>query len=179
MCVCVCVCVCVQGLEGEAGNVGLRGRSPIGVQGAQGVNGAQGMEGPKGGQGARGDGGQSGLPGARGDPGAPGTTGKAGRPAKRALLPKCGMTDTSNKNVCCGSARIDWQNFYGTGAYTDIDTNSCKFSGDDVMYFTEIFGQGGQWTKNGAQAIIPRQKADSGSTSTRPRCMAALLRHGK
>jgi len=67
--------------------------------------------------------------------------------------------DTEKQNVCCGSGVVDWQNFYGTGAYMDIDTNSCKFSGDDVMYFTEIFGQGGQWTKNGAQAIYTSTKS--------------------
>ena len=43
--------------------------------------------------------------------------------------------------------------YHGAGAYLDVDTHKCKFSDSDVMYFTNIHGNGGQWTSVGAQAI--------------------------
>jgi len=146
-----------QGLEGQTGNGGARGTSPAGPLGSTGVSGAQGVEGPKGGSGKRGASGAFGYPGSRGDPGQSGYIGKAGRNAKRLPAAKCGMTDTMKKNVCCGIAAIDWRSF-GNNAYIDVNTRSCKFSDNDVMYFTEIFGSGGQWTSLGAQALYSSSK---------------------
>jgi len=35
--------------------------------------------------------------------------------------------DIQKKNVCCGDGVVNWHNFYGQGAYIDINTKGCKF----------------------------------------------------
>jgi hypothetical protein len=44
------------------------------------------------------------------------------------------------------------------GSYLDVDTSGCKFSEDSVMYFSELFGQGGQWTKVGQTSLYSSSK---------------------
>jgi len=50
-------------------------------------------------------------------------------------------------------SQVAWQNYQDAGSFLDVDTSGCKFSEDSVMYFTEMFGQGGQWTGMGQTAI--------------------------
>jgi len=55
--------------------------------------------------------------------------------------------------VCVCYSQVAWQNYQDAGSFLDVDTSGCKFSEDSVMYFTEMFGQGGQWTGMGQTAI--------------------------
>jgi len=148
-----------QGLDGQQGNRGPRGQSPAGPYGSAGVSGAPGPQGPKGGLGSRGPPGPPGYPGTRGDPGQPGYRGKPGRDAKQLPKSKCGIKDELEHNMCCGIATVDWHNYHNVGSFMDINTGACKFKDDSVMYFTEIAGNGGQWTSVGAQAIYSSHKS--------------------
>jgi hypothetical protein len=148
-----------QGLPGQKGNIGPRGTSPMGAPGNPGPNGGQGTVGGKGPQGARGDPGPHGRPGERGDPGTFGATGPLGKDAKRLPAAQCGQQTEDHKlNVCCGQAVVAWKDYFSSGSYLDVDTSGCKFSEDSVMYFSELFGQGGQWTKVGETSLYSSSK---------------------
>ena len=89
-----------------------------------------------------------------------GRRGKAGKNAVRLDPSKCGVSeDSGNKNVCCGRVRVAWNDYYSSGAYLDVDTQKCKFEEDSVMYFTDMFGYGGQWTGVGHTALYSSNKA--------------------
>lgn len=149
-----------QGLPGQKGNIGPRGTSPGGAMGNPGPNGSPGVQGGKGPQGKRGDPGPQGRTGQRGNSGTHGMTGVPGKPAKQLPPPQCGQKEKDGKlNVCCGQAVVAWKDYHSEGSYLDVDTNNCKFSEDSVMYFTEIFGQGGQWTELGQTALYSSSKS--------------------
>lgn len=48
---------------------------------------------------------------------------------------------------------------YGANAFIDVDTRSCKFTSDDVLYFTDNYGSGGQWEEMGINAIYSTTKS--------------------
>jgi hypothetical protein len=124
--------------------VGPKGVSEQGVPGPTGTAGPTGRAGSKGAPGANGPPGVPGQPGLRGPTGATGARGKSGRDGQRydpGPCPGVGVDigPSSGSSVCCGISPVNWVDS-PAGVYMDINTKSCKFSDDNVLYFTSLKG---------------------------------------
>ena len=109
--------------------------------GANGITGSKGSTGPTGTVGPRGPLGPPGPPGDRGPPGVSGFSGAPGIDSKPLPPGGCGGQDLAGNNICCGQQSQNWQSLSGDRrAFLAIDTSSCKFSNDKVMYFTTLIG---------------------------------------
>ena len=146
------------GQDGQKGGKGKPGFAPAGPPGAPGDTGPRGPKGDKGAKGARGSEGAPGPPGPAGIAGIRGVKGGFGKDAKQKPIPIClGQTDTKQKTICHGFATISWHTYY-TGAYVDVSTAGCKFSSDDVLYFTSVTGNGYNPELTGASSIYSASK---------------------
>jgi hypothetical protein len=74
-------------------------------------------------------------------------TGKQFKPGK------CGVRSIDKKSICCGRSQVHWATWAGGAVTMDINTGSCEFKEDAVMYFPYVKGNGHQWALNSANTI--------------------------
>ena len=146
------------GLDGQKGGKGKPGMAPAGPPGPPGPQGARGPKGDRGAKGARGAEGATGPPGPQGRAGIEGLVGPFGKDAKKLPVPVCkGQTSSHGQTICHGFASVAWHTYY-TGAYIDVDTRGCKWSSNDVQYFTFLTGNGWIEALTGGSSIYSPTK---------------------
>ncbi len=146
------------GQDGTKGGPGPAGIAPPGPPGPPGLTGVRGPKGDTGAKGLRGEEGLPGPPGAQGIQGITGGTGGPGKDGPMLPIPKCKGAVSDDKSICHGESNVNWNSFYNSGAYLDIDTSPCKMSNDDVQYFTFLTGNAYAESLTGGSAIYSPTK---------------------
>jgi len=121
------------------------------------VVGAPGGTGSKGPPGPNGPPGVPGQPGLRGQTGATGARGRPGRDGQKfdpGPCPGVGVDvgGAKGSSVCCGISPVSWVDS-PAGVYIDVNTESCKFTDDKVLYFTSLKGNYGTQYMLGAATV--------------------------
>lgn len=145
----------VEGQPGQKGNMGPKGLAPQGPSGPDGNIGAKGATGKQGPPGLRGYTGDVGAPGPKGPTGVSGFKGMPGKDAKQEVKADCGVKEAKNKDhICCGRSRVNWVANSGYSMHINVNTADCAFQDNNVMYFSDMVGNGYHWTVLGINTYL-------------------------